>query len=101
LSGSCEAPQIAFREQEYRTTCERVTRNNLGGSLAGVTGPNELAAARRISGVEPTDAFAVRHGESHRQCPDERPNHWFLVHRVDLSRAAVEDLRRHVDAPAL
>jgi len=98
--GPCDPPAspITRDSQQFDTTCVDMRRNDLGPRLQDVLGPTWLAAARRIVGVDPSEAFAVRHDDSRHQCEDEDDGDWFLVHRVDLSRVRVEGLKQHVRA---
>ena len=102
ILASCDPPPppITLDTQEYRSTCTDVGRGNLGPGLDDVLGPDELAAARRIVGVDPSEAFAVRHDDSRHQCAGEDDGDWFLVSRVDLSQARVDELKEQVRAPA-
>jgi hypothetical protein len=61
--GPCDPPHspISRDPQRFDTMCVDVRRSDLGPRLEDVLGPSELASARRIVGVDPSEAFAVRH----------------------------------------
>lgn len=94
------APPIALDGQQYRSTCVDVRGRDLRTRLEDVFGPNELAAARQIVGVDPSEAFAVRHDDYSHQCAGEDDGDRFLVHRVDLSRARIDELKEQVRGSA-
>jgi hypothetical protein len=76
-----------------------VYRSDLGPPLLSVRGPNELKDARRIDGIDPRLAFAIRHDDLSRHCREESPGDWLLVVRVDLPRERVKAIRRVVVGP--
>jgi len=91
---SCDPPDppIGRARTEYQETCTDVPRSQLDGGVAGVTGGFDVAAVRRIEGVDPGEAFAITHDNP--ECPDEAPGDWLLAHRLGLGAERRAAIRR-------